>query len=86
MSLSHSFLFYGASFWSLEPEKLKFPFEAEAEAIEAQAESPQSPFAVGEAEKPKQNPKQTKTKAADMATLQLQAELDSPLSSFSPLE
>lgn len=71
---------FGAS----EPEKLKFPFEA------AQAESPQSPVsvpvAVGEAEKPKQNPKQTKTKAADMATLQLQAELDSPLSPCSPLE
>lgn len=87
MSLSHSFLFYGASFWSLEPEKLKFPFEAEAEAAEAQAESPQSPVlvsvpvAVGEAEKPKQNPNQTKTKAADMATLQLQAELNPPLPS-----
>lgn len=67
---------FGAS----EPEKLKFPFEA------AQAESPQSSVAVGEAEKPKQNPKQTKTKAADMATLQLQAELDSPLSPFFSLE
>lgn len=45
---------FGAS----EPEKLKFPFEA------AQAESPQSPVsvAVGEAEKPKQNPNQTKLK------------------------